>query len=250
MIEVAAERVNLLPAMAATSSRTRLAVCVVALAVAAVVLMFGAGSVAAHSDLESSSPAEGETVSEPVDEIEVAFTSTVETAGAGFEVLDPQGEIREPEVEMLDDRTFLLRLDPPLAGGTVGVRYAVKATDGHTMTGGFAFEVDAPVPTTTTTTTTTVPTTTASTPATSETVPTTTASTPATSTTAPTTTAPPEGPEDTADEAATTTAPTTSLPSDDEPDRIEPAVIGALALAVAGGVGGGWAVRRNGSRPA
>lgn len=45
--------------------------------------------------------------------------------------------------------TVTLRFDPPLAGGAVGVRWAVAAEDGHIIEGTFSFVVDAPAPTTT-----------------------------------------------------------------------------------------------------
>ena len=43
---------------------------------------------------------------------------------------------------------FRLQLDPPLAGGTVAVKYEVRAEDGHVLTGNFVFDVDVPAATT------------------------------------------------------------------------------------------------------
>ena len=104
----------------------------------------------AHTEFDHSEPADGDEVDQPAAEIVVAFTDTVEPVGAGFEVLDPSGTILSPEVVTDDDTVFTLLLDPPLAGGTVGVRYEVMAGDGHVQTGGFSFTVAAPPPTTTT----------------------------------------------------------------------------------------------------
>lgn len=171
-------------------SATRVAV-VAALAPALAVAATST-SASAHTGFDYSVPAEGDEVDEPVEQIIVAFTDTVEPVGAGFEVLDPSGTILAPQVVSDDSEVFTLVLDQPLAGGDVGVRYEVMAADGHVQTGGFAFTVTAAPPTTTTTvvpatttepatTTTGAATTTTGAPATSE-APTT------TTTVAPTTT--------------------------------------------------------------
>ena len=100
----------------------------------------------AHTDFDYALPAEGASVGEPVSEITVAFTLPVTLVGNGFEVLDPQGDIVEPAVTTPDDTVFTLRLDSPLAGGDVGVRYEVTAEDGHVVSGGFSFTITIAAP--------------------------------------------------------------------------------------------------------
>lgn len=229
-----------------------------AVAIVVVLAVLFGGAASAHSDLESTSPADGSTVTEPVGEIEIVFSSGVDEVGAGFEVLDPQGEIRAPEVEAVDERTFVLRLDPALAGGSVGVRYAVTAEDGHAIAGGFTFEVDAPLPTTipaTTAPATTAPATTnpattapATAPGTTVAPATAVTSTVSPASTTPTPTTAP-GTETTSTDASESNASATT-PGGTDPDRIESGVVGALGLAIVGGVGGGWALRRKGERSA
>lgn len=107
----------------------------------------------AHTEFESSAPADQATVEAPVAEITVVFTLPVAIVGNGFEVLDPEGNVISPEVETSDDTVFKLKLDQPLAGGEVGVRYEVAAEDGHVLAGGFSFTVTASASTTTTSTT-------------------------------------------------------------------------------------------------
>jgi methionine-rich copper-binding protein CopC len=133
-----------------------------ALLVAIGVLFLAPPTAYAHTDFDYSLPTDGASVGEPVDEITVAFTLPVTLVGNGFAVLDPQKNELAPFAVTDDDTVFRLQFDPPLAGGTVAVRYEVRAEDGHVLTGSFVFDVDAPVPTTapaTTTAPTTAPTT-------------------------------------------------------------------------------------------
>jgi len=115
--------------------------------------------VQAHTDFDYSLPADGASVDVPVDEITVAFTLPVTLVGNGFAVLDPQNDELTPVALTDDDTVFRLPFDPPLAGGTVAVKYEVRAEDGHVLTGSFVFVVEAPPPTTATTTPPIAPTT-------------------------------------------------------------------------------------------
>lgn len=106
------------------------------------------GVAEAHTSFDYSLPTDGASVGVPIDEITVAFTSPVTLVGNGFAVLDPQNNELAPFAVTDDDTVFRLQFDPPLAGGTVAVKYEVRAEDGHVLTGNFVFVVDAPVPTT------------------------------------------------------------------------------------------------------
>ena len=111
----------------------------------------------AHTDFDFSLPTDGASVAEPVAEITVGFTEPVTLVGAGFEVLDPQGNVHTPFAVTDDDTVFRLQLDPPIAGGEAAVRYEVRAEDGHVLSGGIRFTIEAPVPTTAPPSTTTAP---------------------------------------------------------------------------------------------
>lgn len=119
---------------------------------AAVVLILlatvlSASPAGAHTGFESSSPADGEVIDEPVSGITLTFTGDATPAGEGFVVLDPTGTIREPDdISTVDNRTWTLRFDEPLAGGDVGVRWMVAAPDAHPIDGSFSFTITAPVP--------------------------------------------------------------------------------------------------------
>jgi copper transport protein len=177
--------------------------------VSALLILAPARPAAAHTELESSTPSNGEVVGEPVSEITLVFTATVTPVDGGFEVLDPQGRVRQPDAVVSDDQTQILRFTEPIAGGPVGVRWVVAAADGHLIQGSFTFTVDAPLPPR-------APTTTA--PPTSSSPPTTAARAPAAppvTTHVPTTTVPP-----TTAAAPTTTSPPLSVgppPTPQEP---------------------------------
>lgn len=106
------------------------------------------GVAQAHTELDYTLPAADEVVAEPVAAITLAFNDPVTVVGAGFEVFTPDERVVQPAFTTDDDRVFVLLLDPPLAGGAVGVRYEVAAEDGHVIDGAFSFTVTATPPTT------------------------------------------------------------------------------------------------------
>lgn len=116
-------------------------------------LVISAPTAAAHTGFDRSEPSDGSTVDTPVASIDLIFTGAVEPAGEGFVVLDPSGAVRAADsITRPDETTYRLGFDPPLTGGTVGVRWTIASADGHPISDGFSFTVTAPTPTTTTTT--------------------------------------------------------------------------------------------------
>lgn len=116
--------------------------CVAALLIEALI---PAGVASAHTSFLSSSPADGETISEPLDAITLRFSGETEYADGGFTVLTADGEIRTPNsVTSTDQKTFELTFDPALAGDEIGLRWKVNAPDAHTIDGSFSFAVTAP----------------------------------------------------------------------------------------------------------
>ena len=116
-----------------------------ALLLAATTVILLASPAAAHTGFESSDPADGSPVDQPIEVITLVFTGEAEPTGDGFQVLDPTGAVREPtEATTVDGLTWTLRFDPALAGGTAGVRWMVKAPDAHPIAGSFSFTVTAP----------------------------------------------------------------------------------------------------------
>ncbi|BAN03493.1 copper resistance CopC/CopD family protein [Ilumatobacter coccineus] len=121
----------------------------VAVVLAIVAMVAGEGTAYAHTGFESSTPAEGATVSEPVDVVTIVFTGEATPVGDEFIALTPEGVLQPASsIETTDDMVFTVRFDPPLTGGQVGIRWNVQAADAHPIEGAFAFTVTAPAPTT------------------------------------------------------------------------------------------------------
>jgi len=105
----------------------------------------------AHTDFDSSEPADGTTVEGPLDAVTVDFTNPAVESGEGFRLLAPDGSVRVPtSIDPTDGTSFVARFDPPLTAGTYGFRWQVQAGDAHPIDGGFQFTVIAPTAPTTT----------------------------------------------------------------------------------------------------
>jgi len=123
--------------------------CAVLLGIAA--LLVGAPTASAHTDFDSSTPAQGDVVAEPVSVVTVVFTADTQPVDDLLVALDAGGNLQEPTDLTTDDqRTFTVTFDPPLAGGDIGIRWTVLGADGHPLEGTFSFDVTAPLPTTST----------------------------------------------------------------------------------------------------
>lgn len=118
-----------------------------ALLLALAIVVTTATEVAAHTGFESSDPADGTTVDEPVTTITLVFTGAAEPTGTGFQILDPDGQVREPTAtSTTDGSTWVLQFDPAIGPGVVGVRWMVKAPDAHPIEGSFSFTTQGGVP--------------------------------------------------------------------------------------------------------
>lgn len=116
-----------------------------ALAVSAVFAIAMPAAVAAHTGLDSSQPADGELVVEPVTQIALTFNGKVEPAGDGFLLSHEHGPYSSPDsVSSSDGRVWLLHFDAPLGDGLYEVQWRVAAGDGHVIKGTFEFTVEVP----------------------------------------------------------------------------------------------------------
>lgn len=123
--------------------------CAVLLGIAA--LLVGASTASAHTDFDSSTPAQGDVVAEPVSSVVVVFSADTQPVDDLLVALDASGNLQAPTGFTTEDqRTFNVAFDPPLAGGDIGIRWTVLGADGHPLEGTFSFNVTAPLPTTST----------------------------------------------------------------------------------------------------
>ena len=101
----------------------------------------------AHLRLESSSPAQGDTVRQPLSQIQLTFSQAVEQRYTVITLLDAGGrEIgigRLHVVGSLPSKQYMLMLERPLMAGAFSVRWKTAAADGHAVSGMFDFVVDA-----------------------------------------------------------------------------------------------------------
>ena len=126
---------------------SRIARCLVSVAVVVAVVAGWPIAAGAHTGFESSDPADGVVLDVPVDSITLRFSGAAEPAGDGFVVLDPVLGRREPtSVTKQSEGVFELGFDPAVTGGEVGVRWSVQAPDAHPIDGSFRFTVTAPAP--------------------------------------------------------------------------------------------------------
>lgn len=110
-------------------------------------LLFPA-TVWSHSLLQSSNPADGETVTSAPESIELTFNAGIEQAGSSIEVKNEDGNVQEvsaTEVESSESGAVMTAtFAEPLANGTYNVTWAVIGEDGHPTDGTFSFTVEVP----------------------------------------------------------------------------------------------------------
>ena len=97
---------------------------------------------AAHTELESSQPSDGDFVRQPISQISLTFTRAVEPVSHGMIAFDERGVEHEPvAVDSVDGQTWIMRYEAPLPNGRFEVHWRVVAADGHILEGAFAFTV-------------------------------------------------------------------------------------------------------------
>jgi copper transport protein len=94
----------------------------------------------AHTDLAGSTPADDATVRGSVETVSVTFTGAITPAGDGITVTQADGPVL-PVTRLEVDGTTLQASTPPLADGRYTVQWRVTASDGHLLTGDFAFTI-------------------------------------------------------------------------------------------------------------
>lgn len=110
------------------------------IAVAAAVA-FAAGPAAAHARLVGATPAPDSTVA-ATRSISLTFSERAVPAFSGFDVLNAAGEKVAVETSVTEDgKTLTGPLARPLSAGAYRINWHIASSDGHRMTGSYAFTV-------------------------------------------------------------------------------------------------------------
>lgn len=111
-------------------------------------LAFWPAQAHAHLKLESSKPAQGDTVRTSLSEISIVFTQAVDPRYTTVSLVDEAGQeiTLGTLVPVGEGKTyeFIYRMTHPLVSGAFVVRWKTAGTDGHVVTGSFDFVVDVP----------------------------------------------------------------------------------------------------------
>jgi copper resistance protein C len=121
--------------------------------VAAMAVLLVPGLVLAHAELETPTPADKSTVTEPVAEVAGIYSEAMTPDGSSLVVKDASGAtVAEGTVDPEDDTRMVATPSAPLTNGTYTVESTAIATDGHAERATWTFTVavaatPAPTPT-------------------------------------------------------------------------------------------------------
>ncbi|HZG70656.1 MAG TPA: copper resistance CopC family protein [Chondromyces sp.] len=97
-------------------------------------------SVSAHTGLEKSSPSNGQTITEDIQEITLEFDTTIEK-GSSFTLLS-EGEKEIPVQDIqINGATLTGRTNEPLGDGNYTVKWNIIGEDGHLINEEYVFTV-------------------------------------------------------------------------------------------------------------
>lgn len=106
-------------------------------------LVIGPAPVAAHAELVSTTPADGDELDAPPDEVVMVFDGELDPEASGFTVTDPSGaEVGAGEVDLeVADRNEMRGAVESAEPGEYTVTWTAVAADGHESEGAFGFTV-------------------------------------------------------------------------------------------------------------
>jgi copper resistance protein C len=99
----------------------------------------------AHSHLGGSNPADGDVVTEPLNEIVLEFDGQIEQ-GSFIDVTTTEGQAVELQEIIIGEGTLTGTVAEPLPNDEYQVNWSIISTDGHPLEGEFSFTVNAAVP--------------------------------------------------------------------------------------------------------
>lgn len=108
------------------------------------VLVIAVPNAAAHTYLDTTNPADGAIVVEPLQSIELLYAGKIEV-GSTFKVIASNGEQLETANISLVDGVLTGTFENPLPNDSYTVQWNSISEDGHPLSGEFSFTVDAPI---------------------------------------------------------------------------------------------------------
>lgn len=91
----------------------------------------------AHSELRTSRPVDGQTVSSPFAQVDLVFWVSV--SGSAVTVRDPRGSLVPGHTSQVDDVTVRFAMAPTTVSGRYLVDYRLTSPDGDQVSGSIAF---------------------------------------------------------------------------------------------------------------
>ena len=113
------------------------------IAVALALVIMGATSAEAHTELTKSSPADGSTVNAPLERIELVFSEPPLIDGSKIALADSSGADIPVSETQLDGSTLFIDWPAELAPGDITINWRVVADDGHVEDGTQTFTYTA-----------------------------------------------------------------------------------------------------------
>lgn len=112
-----------------------------ALSLIAVLFVFSASPVFAHTHLDSSNPEEGATVTEPLDDITLYFETVIEDSAMVELEAEDGTQITLDNITVNDDE-LSAEVTEPLENGTYTLSWDIVGVDGHPMEDSLSFDVN------------------------------------------------------------------------------------------------------------
>lgn len=106
-------------------------------------LFFTAASASAHTELQKSNPADGQSINAPLDRIELTFTEPPLIVGSKISLNDATGAAIATDDTQLDGSTLFVPWPTDIQPGDVTVNWRIAADDGHVVDGTFTFTYTA-----------------------------------------------------------------------------------------------------------
>jgi hypothetical protein len=97
----------------------------------------------AHTGLESSTPADKETITKPLNEIVLQFNTNIENLST-FTLTDKQGQKMKVDDIKVEQKKLVGTFNDPLPNGDYTVNYKIVGEDGHIIERSISFFVNMP----------------------------------------------------------------------------------------------------------